>query len=201
MFSLITSDPAILGGKPIIRGTRISVAMILEWIASGATRDDIVRKHPHLSTADVEEALAYAAATVRNDMLGNHQGNRLKLCDFPLLTDENLDSDVVAYLRGVGFDVLDVVESGLQGAADVDLLRQATAQGRVVVTHDADFGTLAILQNEPLVGLVYLRPGHIDTQFTVATIQAVLSATPTLSRPLCLLQNGRATMSRFVSAL
>ena len=62
MLDRITSDAAILAGKPIIRGTRISVEIILEWIASGATRDDIVRKHPHLSTADVEQALAYAAS-------------------------------------------------------------------------------------------------------------------------------------------
>jgi predicted nuclease of predicted toxin-antitoxin system len=107
----------------------------------------------------------------------------LKLRDFPLLTDENLDADVVAQLRQLGFDVLDVVQSGLQGAADVDLLRQAVANGRVVVTHDADFGKLAILQNEPLVGIVYLRPGHIDPKFTVATIQAVLTVDPELVPP------------------
>jgi uncharacterized protein (DUF433 family) len=69
MFDRITSDPAILGGKPIIRGTRISVELILEWIASGATRDDILRKHAHLSAEDVGQALAYAAAAVRNEVL------------------------------------------------------------------------------------------------------------------------------------
>lgn len=69
MFDRIVSNPAILGGKPIIRGTRISVELILEWIASGATRDDILRKHPHLASADIEQALAYAAAAVRNEVL------------------------------------------------------------------------------------------------------------------------------------
>jgi uncharacterized protein (DUF433 family) len=69
MLDRITSDPRILGGKPIIRGTRISVEIILEWIASGASRDDVLRKHPHLTTADVEQALAYAAAAVRNEVL------------------------------------------------------------------------------------------------------------------------------------
>lgn len=69
MFNRITSDPAILGGKPIIRGTRISVEIILEWIASGATRDQIVLRHPHLTPADVEQALEYAAASVRNEVL------------------------------------------------------------------------------------------------------------------------------------
>jgi uncharacterized protein (DUF433 family) len=69
MFDRITSDPAILGGKPIIRGTRISVALILEWIASGATRDDILAKHPHLTSEDIEQALGYAAAAVQNDIV------------------------------------------------------------------------------------------------------------------------------------
>jgi uncharacterized protein (DUF433 family) len=69
MLDRITSDPAILGGKPIIRGTRISVELILEWIASGASRDNILGKHAHLSPEDVEQALAYAAASVRNEVL------------------------------------------------------------------------------------------------------------------------------------
>jgi len=110
----------------------------------------------------------------------------LKLREFPLLTDENVDPDVVAGLRGLGFDVLDVVQGGRQGASDVDLLRWATSQGRIVVSHDADFGTLAILQHEPLVGLVFLRPGHIDPQFTMATIRAVLNADPDVTPPFVL---------------
>jgi uncharacterized protein (DUF433 family) len=69
VFDRITSNPAILGGKPIVRGTRISVEVILEWIASGATRDEVLRKHPQLTPADLEQALAYAAAAVRNEVM------------------------------------------------------------------------------------------------------------------------------------
>ena len=69
MFDRISSDPAILGGKPIIRGTRISVAIILEWIGSGANRADILHKHPHLTAQDVEQALTYAAASVANEVM------------------------------------------------------------------------------------------------------------------------------------
>jgi uncharacterized protein (DUF433 family) len=69
MFDRIVSNPTILGGKPIVRGTRISVELILEWVASGATRDDILRKHPHLTAADLEQALAYAASAIRNEVL------------------------------------------------------------------------------------------------------------------------------------
>lgn len=69
MFDRITSDPAILGGKPIIAGTRISVEAILEWVASGASRDEILRRHPHLMAIDVEQALGYAAAATKNEVL------------------------------------------------------------------------------------------------------------------------------------
>ena len=69
MFDRIVFDPAILRGKPCIRGTRISVELILELIASGATRDDVLRAHPHLSAEDVEQALRYAAQFLSNEIL------------------------------------------------------------------------------------------------------------------------------------
>jgi len=66
MFDRIMSDPAILNGKPVIRGTRISVDIILEWMASGATIADIISRHKHLAADDIVEALNYAAAVMRN---------------------------------------------------------------------------------------------------------------------------------------
>ena len=68
MFERITSDPDVLGGKPIIKGTRISVEMVLEWLGSGASREDIVARHPHLTPADIEQATAFAASSFRNDV-------------------------------------------------------------------------------------------------------------------------------------
>ena len=69
MFDRITSDAAILGGKPIIKGTRISVELILEWLGSGASREDILARHPHLTAEDIEQATAFAASSFRNDVL------------------------------------------------------------------------------------------------------------------------------------
>ena len=60
-FSRITHDPAVMGGKPCIRGMRISVGTIVGLVASGATRDRILTAYPLLEAADVDEALAYAA--------------------------------------------------------------------------------------------------------------------------------------------
>jgi uncharacterized protein (DUF433 family) len=69
MFDRIVSDPAILGGKPIVKSTRISVEMILEWIASGATREQIIQAYPEISIDDVQQALEYAANAVQNEIL------------------------------------------------------------------------------------------------------------------------------------
>jgi uncharacterized protein (DUF433 family) len=69
MFTRIVTDPATLGGKPCIKGTRISVKMILEWVASGASRDEIVKSYPQLTAEDVEEALNFAAQSLSNETI------------------------------------------------------------------------------------------------------------------------------------
>lgn len=63
----ITITPGVLGGKPCIRGTRISVEFILELLASGATREQISASCPQVSPDAVRAALNYAAAVLRNE--------------------------------------------------------------------------------------------------------------------------------------
>ncbi len=65
-FEYITTNPDILGSKPIIIGTRISVELILEWIANGSSVEEIVQEFPHLKTAAVREAVLFAAALSKN---------------------------------------------------------------------------------------------------------------------------------------
>lgn len=67
MYTRIVSDPAILGGKPVVKGTRISVEFLLELFASGATRSDVLKAYPHLAVEDIEEALRYAAEALKHD--------------------------------------------------------------------------------------------------------------------------------------
>ncbi len=55
----IHSDPAILGGKPVIRGTRISVEIVLEFIAEGASTQEILEAYDHLEVADILAAVAF----------------------------------------------------------------------------------------------------------------------------------------------
>lgn len=99
----------------------------------------------------------------------------MKPLDFPLLADENIhpDVNVIAYLRQQECDVLSVVEDNLIGQSDRAVLCAAYSDGRVVLTHDSDFGTLVITQDEPFVGIVYLRPGHIRAEFTIQTLRTI----------------------------
>jgi uncharacterized protein (DUF433 family) len=58
----IVTDPEVLRGKPIIRGTRISVDLILSFLDGGQTPEEIVDDFPNLSLADILAAVEYAAA-------------------------------------------------------------------------------------------------------------------------------------------
>ena len=57
----ITLDPAVMGGKPCIRGLRVTVATIVGLLASGRTQDEILNAYPYLERGDIDEALAYAS--------------------------------------------------------------------------------------------------------------------------------------------
>jgi len=60
----IMRDPAILGGKPIIAGTRISVQLLLEKVRDGWTIDDLLDDYPHLTRDQIVAALTYAATAM-----------------------------------------------------------------------------------------------------------------------------------------
>jgi len=57
----ITFDPAVMGGKPCIRGMRVTVGMIVGMIAVGHERSELLRLYPYLEDADISQALSYAA--------------------------------------------------------------------------------------------------------------------------------------------
>jgi uncharacterized protein (DUF433 family) len=63
--TLITVEPDKLGGKPCIRGLRISVADVLEYLASGMTIEEVLSDFPDLTREDILACLAYAAARER----------------------------------------------------------------------------------------------------------------------------------------
>ncbi len=57
----ITLDPNVMGGKACIRGMRVTVGTILNLLAAGRTRDEILKAYPYLEPEDIDQALAYGA--------------------------------------------------------------------------------------------------------------------------------------------
>ena len=57
----ITFDPEVMGGKPCVRGMRVTVGMIVGLVASGYSNQSILKLYPYLELEDIEEALRYAA--------------------------------------------------------------------------------------------------------------------------------------------
>ncbi|MFZ3383441.1 MAG: DUF433 domain-containing protein [Candidatus Methanoperedens sp.] len=66
---LITSDPKIMMGKPVIAGTRVTVEIILEKLSAGETVEQILEAHPRLTPEAIRAALAFAAQALRADVV------------------------------------------------------------------------------------------------------------------------------------
>jgi uncharacterized protein (DUF433 family) len=68
MIERITANSNILGGKPIIRGTRISVEFILNLLASEVSEEEILEDYQHLTKEDINACLRYAARSCKNEI-------------------------------------------------------------------------------------------------------------------------------------
>jgi predicted nuclease of predicted toxin-antitoxin system len=109
----------------------------------------------------------------------------VKALDFPLLADENVHPDVIVFLRDIRLDVESIAEQGKFGLPDAQVLQQATESNRAVLTHDSDFGGMAVF-GAKFIGIIYLRPGHIQADFTVKTLKAIRDNAPDVTPPFIL---------------
>ena len=67
--NMIISDPAVLGGKPVVAGTRITVELILDKLAAGEAIAQILSAHPRLTEEAIKAACAFAAQALRADVV------------------------------------------------------------------------------------------------------------------------------------
>ena len=61
LLTRIARDPSVMGGKPCIRGMRVTVGTVVGLIAAGRTHEEILREYPYLEAEDIAEALSYTA--------------------------------------------------------------------------------------------------------------------------------------------
>lgn len=107
----------------------------------------------------------------------------MKFAQLAFLADQNIHPEVTAFLVGRGIAVIAAESAGLDRASDSAILKRAIDEGRAVLTHDSDFGRLAIAANQPIHGIVYLRPGHILPELTIGTLLVLLDANLDLVPP------------------
>lgn len=117
---------------------------------------------------------------------------------FPVLTDENIHPHVVGFLRDVGLDVLDIKAQNWFGMPDEDILAHAYKQERVVITHDSDFGRLAVLSGKPFIGILYLRPAEIQAERTIERLSKFFASGIRLTPPfIVVIQNEKIRVRYF----
>jgi len=88
-----------------------------------------------------------------------------------ILADENVSPKVVSYLRGKGLDVIDTKEENWQGQEDEFLLEKAYIKNRFILTHDSDFGTLAINKRKKYYGIIYLKLKNMKPSNVIKVIE------------------------------
>lgn len=126
----------------------------------------------------------------------------MELIEFSILADENIHPAVIAFLREQGLDVFSFPEQGKFGLSDADILHFAVETNRIVLTHDSDFGGLVVLNEQSFVGIVYVRPGHIQAGFTIETIRTVFEQVKDVKAPFIIVaersgENVRIRLRKF----
>ena len=98
----------------------------------------------------------------------------MKFGDLKMLADENISPKAVFFLRQKGIDILDTKEEKWHGKNDEYLLEKAYSDNRFVLTHDSDFGTLAINERKDYYGIIYLRLKRPNAQSVIRVLEKLL---------------------------
>lgn len=136
----ITLDPSVMGGKPCVRGLRVTVATVLGLLAAGRSRDEILKAYPYLEVEDIEQCLAYAAWRMEERDCATDDRMSIQI-----LIDMNLSPDWVDKLSNHGWASTHWSTFGDPKATDHELMDWARNNSHVVFTHDLDFGTMLAL--------------------------------------------------------
>lgn len=98
----------------------------------------------------------------------------MKISSLKFLTDENIQPRIVSFLRKKGIDVVDVKENGWHGNEDKYLMEIANKEKRFILTHDTDFGTLAINEGVPCYGIIYMRLRNLKVSNVINILEKLL---------------------------
>jgi predicted nuclease of predicted toxin-antitoxin system len=112
------------------------------------------------------------------------------------LANENVSGAVIRGLRGLGHDVVSVKEV-MRSAADREVLSRAAAEGRILITHDKDFGELAYRHGLPSsCGIVLFRLSGSNPEIDAARVLAVLSQDLAFAAHFCVVTDDNLRIRR-----
>jgi uncharacterized protein (DUF433 family)/predicted nuclease of predicted toxin-antitoxin system len=146
----ITVSPDVCGGRPCIRGLRIRVKDVLDLLAAGATREEILADYPYLEAEDIAAVLEFAAK--QND----HPVLRSAWLRF--LVDAQLPPALARQIESFGHDADHVADLGLHRTPDSEIRARAAESGAVIIRKDEDFAVHLLLHDGPSV--VWVRVGN-----------------------------------------
>lgn len=96
----------------------------------------------------------------------------------------NIADPVVDFLYASGIDIISARDQGWGNLTDSEILSRAHATARFVLTHDSDFGTLAVHRGEPFTGILYLRPGGRPPAEVIADLKVLMQVEVDWTPPL-----------------
>ena len=120
----------------------------------------------------------------------------------PLVADINIAVSVIQFLRAQGVDVVAGREESWNRYEDRDILREARARNRFVLTHDSDFGMLAVHEGQTITGIIHLRPGNRSSAEVIADLQVLLNTEIDWTPPLIVVcESGKPPRLRRLAAI
>ena len=128
----IERNPNILLGKPVLKGTRITVEQIIRKMANGYSIDQLKEAYPHLSSMQIQAALDYAADVISNEVVLNWK---------MIIIDENVEEYWIKLISQNGYPFISIRNSH-SGISDIDVINIAKEHRGIILTEDKDFGEL-----------------------------------------------------------
>ena len=115
------------------------------------------------------------------------------------VADMNIADPVIHFLRERRLDVVSARERGWGNLNDSEILIRAHATSRFVITHDSDFGTLAVHRGEPFTGILYLRPGGRPPAEVISDLEALMKVEVDWTPPLIAVYRAGRLRLRYVA--
>ena len=103
--------------------------------------------------------------------------------DFSFIADENIDPEIINFLRSQSIKASSLLELDLIGSSDEEVLLQAFKGKEIIITRDSDFGSLIHTMNLDFYAIVYLRPGHFLGLHHIETLKALIRLDVDLKTP------------------